>query len=61
MRHNVHTDPAFARAAGFPKPILQGVCTYGIVSAALVETLLADDASRVRQIFGSFTRHCVPW
>jgi acyl dehydratase len=54
MRDNVHTDPAFARAAGFPEPILQGVCTYGMVCAALVETLLAGDASRVRRYSARF-------
>jgi acyl dehydratase len=54
MRDNVHSDPAFARAAGFPAPILQGVCTYGIVCAVLVETLLAGDASRVRRYSARF-------
>jgi acyl dehydratase len=54
MRHNVHTDPAFARAAGFPGPILQGVCTYGMVCAALVETLLAYNANRVRRYSARF-------
>lgn len=54
MRDNVHTDAAFARASGFPRPILQGVCTYGMVCAALVHTLLADDASRVRRYSARF-------
>lgn len=40
LRGNVHTDTAYAQAAGFPGPILQGVCTYGMVCAALVETVL---------------------
>jgi acyl dehydratase len=54
MRDNVHTDPAFARAAGFPGPILQGVCIYGMVCASLVETLLTGDASRVRRYSARF-------
>jgi acyl dehydratase len=54
MHNNVHTDPGFARAAGYPGPILQGVCTYGMACAALVETLLTGDASRVRRYSARF-------
>src|SRR3546814_4306864 len=28
--HLLHSDPDYARAGGFPCPILQGLCTYGI-------------------------------
>jgi acyl dehydratase len=54
MRDNVHTDPAFARAAGFPGPILQGVCTYGLVCAALVDAVLAGDTGRMRRYSARF-------
>ncbi len=47
-RNPLHADPAFAAAAGFPAPILHGLCSYGIVLRTLVETLLGSDATRVR-------------
>jgi acyl dehydratase len=43
----LHVDPAFAAAAGFPAPILHGLCTYGVVCKAVVDTLLGGDVSRV--------------
>ena len=46
-RNPLHSDPEFASAAGFPKPILHGLCTYGMTCKAIVDTLLDGDASRV--------------
>ena len=46
-RNPLHSDPGFAAAAGFPRPILHGLCTYGMTCKALVDTLLGADAARV--------------
>jgi acyl dehydratase len=46
-RNPLHSDPGFATAAGFPKPILHGLCTYGIGAKALVDQFLDGDVSRV--------------
>lgn len=46
-RNPLHSDPGFAAAAGFPRPILHGLCTYGMTCKALVDTVLDGDASRV--------------
>ena len=46
-RNPLHSDPGFAAAAGFPRPILHGLCTYGMVCKALVDNLLDGDAGRV--------------
>jgi acyl dehydratase len=46
-RNPLHSDPEFASAAGFPKPILHGLCTYGIGCKALVDEFLDGDVSRV--------------
>jgi acyl dehydratase len=50
-RNPLHADPAFAKAAGFPAPILHGLCSYGIVLRTVTEDLLGGDADAV----GSFT------
>ncbi|MFE3657189.1 MaoC/PaaZ C-terminal domain-containing protein [Streptomyces sp. NPDC059165] len=44
----LHADPEFAELAGFDRPILHGLCTYGMTLKAVVDTLLGGDVSRVR-------------
>jgi acyl dehydratase len=46
-RNPLHSDPEFAQAAGFPRPILHGLCSYGLVCKALVDELFDGDVSRV--------------
>ncbi len=43
----LHADPEFARLAGFDKPILHGLCSYGMVLKAVVDTVLGGDVTRV--------------
>jgi acyl dehydratase len=54
-RNPLHSDPAFARAAGFPAPILHGLCSYGIVLRELTDALLDGDASQVGGFAAKFT------
>ncbi|MFF1767284.1 MaoC/PaaZ C-terminal domain-containing protein [Streptomyces sp. NPDC058249] len=44
----LHADPEFAKLAGFDRPILHGLCTYGITLKAVVDTLFGGDVARVR-------------
>jgi acyl dehydratase len=46
-RNPLHVDPAFAERAGFPAPILHGLCSYGIVLRTVVQGLLDGDATHV--------------
>jgi acyl dehydratase len=54
-RNPLHSDPAFAEAAGFPAPILHGLCSYGIVLRELTTALLGGDAARVGGFGAKFT------
>lgn len=47
-KNPLHADPAFAARAGFDRPILHGLCTYGMACKVLVDRLLDGDATRVR-------------
>ncbi|MEU7059365.1 MaoC/PaaZ C-terminal domain-containing protein [Streptomyces sp. NPDC046197] len=44
----LHADPEFAKLAGFDRPILHGLCSYGMTLKAVVDTLLGADVTRVR-------------
>jgi acyl dehydratase len=46
-KNPLHCDPDFAKAGGFERPILHGLCSYGIVCKAIVDGALGGDPSRV--------------
>lgn len=56
----LHVDRDFARKAGFPAPILHGLCSYGIAARAMVATLCNDDCSRLEHIAVRFSAPCYP-
>ncbi|MCX5437012.1 MaoC/PaaZ C-terminal domain-containing protein [Streptomyces sp. NBC_00063] len=51
----LHADPEFAKLVGFDRPILHGLCSYGMTLKAVVDTLLDGDVSRVRSYATRFT------
>ncbi len=46
-RNPLHRYPPFAKMAGFPRPILHGLCTYGTACRAVVSTLAKYDAKKI--------------
>ena len=45
----LHVDPAVAAAAGFDRPILHGLCSYGIAARAVLELLCGNDPRRLKR------------
>jgi acyl dehydratase len=56
----LHVDPEIARAAGFDRPILHGLCGYGMAGRALIRGLCGDDPARMRRLDVRFTSPMVP-
>jgi acyl dehydratase len=46
-KNPLHADPEFAKMGGFDKPIIHGLCSYGIVCKAIVDDLLGGDTTKV--------------
>lgn len=60
-RNPLHSDPWFATTlAGFPRPILHGLCTYGFAGRALVAELGGGDAGRISAMAARFTDPVFP-
>lgn len=59
-RNPLHSDPAFAAKAGFERPILHGLCTYGVTGRALLHTLADSEPSRFLSMSGRFSRPVRP-
>ncbi|KAA0120613.1 MaoC/PaaZ C-terminal domain-containing protein [Mycolicibacterium sp. P9-22] len=59
-RNPLHSDPNFAKAAGFDGPILHGLCTYGVVARELIRVLCDGDPSRLSTYSSRFSRPVYP-
>lgn len=59
-RNPLHSSPDFARRAGFPRPILHGLCTYGVAAHAVIAGLLDYDAARLRAFDARFSAVVFP-
>lgn len=56
----LHAVPSVASAAGYSRPILHGLCTFGVVCHALIRSLAEYDASRLRSMGLRFTSPVLP-
>ncbi|MFQ5665175.1 MAG: MaoC/PaaZ C-terminal domain-containing protein [Candidatus Binatia bacterium] len=45
-RNPIHIDPDFAKMAGFEKPFMHGLCTYGFAGRAILHSLCGGDPAR---------------
>lgn len=53
-KNPLHADPDFAKMAGFDKPIIHGLCSYGIVCKAVVDAALGGDVTKVARYQARF-------
>jgi len=59
-RNPLHSDPAFAARAGFSKPILHGLCTYGFTGRGLLHALCDSDPTRFGSMSVRFSKPVFP-
>ncbi|CAI8600169.1 unnamed protein product [Vicia faba] len=56
----LHSDPQFAKVAGFSKPILHGLCTLGFAVRAIIKSVCKGNPDRIKSITGRFLLHVYP-
>jgi len=59
-RNPIHVDPESATKAGFAKPILHGLCTYGVTGYLLTRTVCGHDPARLRSLAVRFSAPVYP-
>jgi acyl dehydratase len=59
-RNPLHRDPAIARAVGFPRPILHGLCSYGTACRAILSSVAKYQPERIRQFDVRFSKPVFP-
>jgi acyl dehydratase len=56
----LHVDPEFAKAAGFPRPVLHGLATFGVAGHALLKAVCGYDPARLTAMAGRFSAPVFP-
>lgn len=56
----LHIDPQAATAAGFERPILHGLCSFGILGRAAIGSLCNNDPARLKHLEVSFSSPVYP-
>jgi acyl dehydratase len=59
-RNPLHVDPKFAARGGFSRPILHGLCTYGVTGRVLLHELCGGDPARFVSMGGRFSAPVLP-
>jgi len=59
-RNPLHRDPSFAKMAGFPRPILHGLCTYGTACRSVLSTVCKYDPAKITGFDARFSAPVFP-
>jgi acyl dehydratase len=59
-KNPIHADPTAATRAGFPQPILHGLCSMRIATRGIIEALAAGDPGRLRGVSVRFSKPVIP-
>jgi acyl dehydratase len=59
-RNPLHSDPTLAKFAGFDRPILHGLCSYGFTGRALLHELCGSDVARFQSMDSRFSKPVMP-
>lgn len=59
-RNPLHSDPEYAKRAGFLRPILHGMCTYGITCRGILRAYADFDPSAFRRHAARFSSPVYP-
>ncbi len=56
----LHADPEFAKASGFEKPIMHGLCTHGYACRAVIKHLFPGEPERMSRFRVRFSKTLYP-
>jgi NAD(P)-dependent dehydrogenase (short-subunit alcohol dehydrogenase family)/acyl dehydratase/putative sterol carrier protein len=56
----LHVDPEFAKASGFEKPIMHGLCTHGFACRAVIKHLFPGEPERITRFRNRFSKPLYP-
>jgi len=59
-RNPLHSDPESAKRSGFPRPILHGLCTYGITCRAVLQAITGFDPDQIMSHQARFSAPVFP-
>jgi acyl dehydratase len=59
-RNPLHIDPVTAKSVGFDRPILHGLCTYGIAGRAILQACCGNDPAMIERLDARFSSPVFP-
>jgi acyl dehydratase len=51
LMNSIHIDPEAAKSIGLPKPVLHGMCTYGIIMRLILEKYCNRDQDTIKKTY----------